>query len=261
VSRRLALVTGGSLGIGKAIAAALLGGGFEVLVSGRDAARLAAARQALSPLGVVHVVRAEQGRAEGEARVIAAAEALGGIDVLVNNLGAFESRGFAQLRDEDWQRLFDTNVMSGVRLSRWALPRMLAGNRGRIIFVASEQAVRPAADMAHYSMTKAAQLSVARALAEMTRGTAVTVNSVMPGPTWTEGVADFVGAMASERGITVDAMKRRFFAEGDWASSLIQRFLDPAEPAAVVAFLASDAASGVNGAAWRAEGGVTRAMV
>jgi NAD(P)-dependent dehydrogenase (short-subunit alcohol dehydrogenase family) len=115
--------------------------------------------------------------------------------------------------------------------------------------------------MTHYAMSKAAQLVIARGLAEYTKGSRVTVNTVMPGPTWTEGVETFIGDLAAQRGLSVPEMQKVFFAEGDWSSSLIARFLDPMEPAAVVAFLASDAASGVNGAAWRAEGGVTRSTI
>lgn len=259
--KKRALVTGGSLGIGKAIAKALLKDGMCVTITGRDHARLDAARAELAEWGEIGVVVADHAVAAGADFVIAAMEAAGGVDVLVNNVGYFETRPFVETTDAHWTAMFETNVMSGVRLARWALPHMLARNQGRIIFIASEQSVRPAVDMTHYAMSKAAQLVIARGLAEYTKGTNVTVNTVMPGPTWTEGVETFIGAMARERGVTIAEMQKLFFAQGDWSSSLIGRFLDPQEPAAVVAFLASDAASGVNGAAWRAEGGVTRSIL
>jgi NAD(P)-dependent dehydrogenase (short-subunit alcohol dehydrogenase family) len=257
---KLALVTGGSLGIGKAVARTLARDGMRVIITGRDERRLAATRDELGASGDIHAIVADHATAEGAEATIAGVSAIGDIDVLINNVGVFATRAFTDTSDADWTRMFETNVMSGVRLSRWALPRMLARNSGRIVFVASEQSVRPAVGMTHYAMSKAAQIVIARGLAEETRGTRVTVNSVMPGPTWTEGVEAFIGTMARENGIDVEEMKRRFFAGGDWSSSLIARFLDPDEPAAVVAFLASDAASGVNGAAWRAEGGVTRSI-
>jgi NAD(P)-dependent dehydrogenase (short-subunit alcohol dehydrogenase family) len=259
--KKLALVTGGSLGIGKAIARELLEAGVGVVITGRDAARLAAAQAELAVSGAVHTVVADHSAASGADAVIRAVQAIGPLNILVNNVGVFETRPFAETTDADWTAMFETNVMSGVRLARWALPDMLARNAGRIIFISSEQSVRPAVDMTHYAMSKAAQLVIARGLAEYTKGSRVTVNTVMPGPTWTEGVETFIGDLAAQRGLSVPEMQKVFFAEGDWSSSLIARFLDPMEPAAVVAFLASDAASGVNGAAWRAEGGVTRSTI
>jgi NAD(P)-dependent dehydrogenase (short-subunit alcohol dehydrogenase family) len=256
-----ALVTGGSMGIGKAIAKRLAEDGAHVILSGRTLSTLDSVAVELSAFGEVETIVADHARAEGAEEVIRAVEAGGGLDILINNVGIFETRPFTETSDAHWTAMFETNVMSGVRLSRWALPHMLARKRGRIIFIASEQSVRPAIDMTHYAMSKTAQLVIARGLAEYTKGTAVTVNTVMPGPTWTEGVEQFVGGLARERGVTLEEMQKLFFAEGDWSSSLISRFLQPSEVANVVAFLASDAASGVNGAAWRAEGGVTRSIL
>ena len=207
------------------------------------------------------MIVADHATAAGADAVIAAMDAAGHIDVLIKNVGFFETRPFTETSDAQWTAMFETNVMSGVRLARWALPKMLAANQGRIIFIASEQSVRPAVDMTHYAMSKAAQLVIARGLAEYTKGTNVTVNTVLPGPTWTEGVEAFIGEMAQSRSVSVAEMQKLFFAEGNWSSSLIARFLDPKEPAAVVAFLASDASSGVNGAAWSAEGGVPRSIL
>lgn len=260
LENKRALVTGGSLGIGKAIAEVFLAQGASVTITGRDQDRLDTAVEALKPHGRITAVVADHETAAGATTVIEAVSAAGELDILVNNVGYFEQKSFADATDSDWTRMFELNVMSGVRLARSILPQMLVRNSGRIIFIASEQSVRPALGMTHYAMSKTAQIVIARGLAEMTKGTRVTVNSVMPGPTWTEGVAVFIADMAKQRGIAVDEMKRLFFAEGDWSSSLIARFLEPKEPAAVVAFLASDAASSVNGAAYRAEGGVTRSL-
>jgi NAD(P)-dependent dehydrogenase (short-subunit alcohol dehydrogenase family) len=249
------------MGIGKAIALKLAQDGAHVIISRRTKEALEAASQDIAGSGSVEIIVADHSTAEGADAAVAAISAGGDLDILINNVGMFETRPFTETTDAHWTAMFETNVMSGVRLSRWALPHMLARNRGRIIFIASEQSVRPAIDMTHYAMSKTAQLVIARGLAEYTKGTAVTVNTVMPGPTWTEGVETFIGGMARERGVPVAEMQKLFFADGDWASSLISRFLEPSEIANVVAFLASDAASGVNGAAWRAEGGVTRSIL
>jgi NAD(P)-dependent dehydrogenase (short-subunit alcohol dehydrogenase family) len=261
LSGKRAFVSGGSMGIGKAIALRLAEDGAHVVISGRTESALDAVAQEIATFGAVETLIADHATSTGADAAIAAIEAGGDLDILINNVGMFETRPFTETTDAHWTAMFETNVMSGVRLARWALPRMLGQKRGRIIFIASEQSVRPAIDMTHYAMSKTAQLVIARGLAEYTKGTAVTVNTVMPGPTWTEGVESFIGGMARDRGVTVADMQKLFFAEGDWASSLIARFLQPSEVANVVAFLASDAASGVNGAAWRAEGGVTRSIL
>jgi NAD(P)-dependent dehydrogenase (short-subunit alcohol dehydrogenase family) len=179
-------------------------------------------------------------------------------DVLVNNMGIFEPRPFEQITDADWLRFFEANVLSGVRLSRHHLPRMLKRNWGRIVFVSSESAVQIPAEMIHYGMTKTAQVAVARGLAETTAGTGVTVNSVLPGPTRSEGVATFVNQLARQRGVSFEEMEREFFRSAR-PSSLLQRFITPEEVANLIAYVCSPAASATNGAALRVDGGVVRA--
>jgi NAD(P)-dependent dehydrogenase (short-subunit alcohol dehydrogenase family) len=178
---------------------------------------------------------------------------------LINNLGIFEPRVFEQIRDDDWLRFFEVNVMSGVRLSRYYLPRMKQKNWGRIIFISSESALQIPAEMIHYGMTKTAQLAIARGLAETTTGTDVTVNCVLPGPTASEGVTEFVGALAAGRNQSREQVERDFFTHAR-PSSLLKRFERPDEIGSVVAFVASPLASAINGAAVRADGGVVRSI-
>lgn len=182
------------------------------------------------------------------------------VQILVNNLGIFEPKPFEQIPDEDWLRFFETNVMSGVRLCRFYFPGMLAANAGRIIFVSSESAVQIPAEMIHYGMTKTAQLAVARGLAERSAGTRVTVNAVLPGPTLSEGVGQFVADLARGQGIDAATAEREFFTKAR-PSSLIQRFATPEEVANLIVYVASDAASATNGAALRVDGGVVRSIV
>ena len=197
------------------------------------------------------------GRPTARPRLIAAYPDL---DILVNNVGIFEPKAFENIPDADWLRFFEVNVMSGVRLSRHYLPRMKSRNWGRIVFISSESAINIPAEMIHYGMTKTAQLSISRGLAEMTAGTGVTVNAVLPGPTASEGVATFVERLAKEGGLTPAEMEREFFRTAR-PSSLLQRFIQPDEVATTVAYLCSPLASATNGAAVRVEGGCVRSMV
>ena len=257
---RTALVTGSTAGIGLAIATALAGEKSAVIVNGRTNARVDAAVSAIRqrvPRADIRGVAADLATADGAAKVIAAAP---GVDILVNNLGIYQAKPFDQLSDEDWLRIFEANVMSGVRLSRHYLPEMLSGGWGRILFISSESAVNIPAEMIHYGMTKTAQVAVARGLAELTKGTAVTVNSVLAGPTRSEGVENFIKQMTAGKGGDASRFEREFFATIR-PTSLLKRFETPEEVAAVVAFLASPLASAVNGAAIRAEGGVVRAAL
>jgi NAD(P)-dependent dehydrogenase (short-subunit alcohol dehydrogenase family) len=254
-----ALVTGSTAGIGYAIAEALAREGASVTVNGRTRERVDAAVERLraaAPVAIVSGMAADLGTAEG---VEAMLEALPDVDVLVNNVGIFEPKAFADIPDEDWTRFFEVNVLSGVRLSRAYFPGMLARNWGRIVFISSESGLQIPAEMIHYGMTKTAQLAVARGLAELTAGTAVTVNAVLPGPTRSEGVGDFVTNLAAQRGLDEAAMEAEFF-ETARPSSLLKRFETPEEIAAVVAFVCSPLASAVNGATVRADGGVIRAI-
>jgi hypothetical protein len=250
-----ALVTGSTAGIGFAIAEALANEGARVIVNGRTRKRV---DEALAKLkGKLEGVAADLGTAEGAAEVW---RRYPEVDILINNLGIFEPKPFEQIPDEDWRRFFEVNVLSGVRLSRQYLPGMKQRDWGRIIFISSESAVQIPAEMIHYGMTKTAQIAVARGLAETTKGTNVTVNSVLPGPTASEGVGDFVKSMAEAQKSDAATVERQFFKTVR-PSSLLQRFARTEEVAALVAFVASPLSSATNGAALRVDGGVVRAIL
>lgn len=254
------LVTGSTGGIGFAAALAFAREGAEVVVNGRTQARVDAAADRIRGAvagAKVRGVAADVGTAAGIDALIAAAPAL---DVLVNNAGIFAPQPFEEIADADWMRFFETNVMSGVRLARHHLPRMLARNWGRIVFVSSESAVQIPVEMIHYGMTKTAQIAVARGLAERTRGTGVTVNSVLPGPTGSEGVADFVRDLGRQQGLSEAEMEKQFFATAR-PSSLLQRFETPEEVANAIVYVSSAAASATNGSAIRVDGGVIRSIL
>lgn len=255
-----ALVTGSTAGIGYATAHLLAREGAEVIVNGRTQARVDAAAAQLQqdvPGARVHGAAADLATATG---CEALTQRFPDIDVLVNNLGIFEPKPFEDIPDDDWMRFFETNVLSGVRLARRYLPGMRSRNWGRIVFVSSESAVQIPAEMIHYGMTKTAQLAVARGIAETTAGTGVTVNSVLPGPTASEGVSTFVDRMAQARGTDTQTMEREFFATAR-PSSLLRRFATPDEVAAMIVYVCSAAASATNGAALRVDGGVVRSVV
>lgn len=256
---KLALVTGSTQGIGRAIAEALLAEGARVIVNGRDANRVEQTVRALSALGEVRGIAADLATAAGARQVLAVAAGIGPVDILVNNVGYFEVKPFAAISDQDWLAMFELNVMSGVRLTRELFDGMLARNWGRVVFIASEQSVKPNPDMLHYAMTKTAQVSIARGLAESTRGTGVTVNSVLVAPTWSEGVETFLGKIGPEQGKSVEQMRAAYF-DGPGRSSLLQRWAMPEEVAAQVVFLCSARAAMINGAAQRVDGGIVRSL-
>ena len=250
-----ALVTGSTAGIGFAIAEALANEGATVIVNGRTQKRV---DEALARL---------KGRGEGIAADLSPAAGAEEVfrrhphvDILINNLGIFEPKPFEQISDDDWRRFFEVNVLSGVRISRHYLPGMKQRNWGRIIFISSESAVQIPAEMIHYGMTKTAQIAVARGLAETTKGTDVTVNSVLPGPTASEGVGDFVKSMAVAQNTDAASVEREFFRTVR-PSSLLQRFARTEEVAALVTFVASPLSSATNGAALRVDGGVVQAIL
>jgi NAD(P)-dependent dehydrogenase (short-subunit alcohol dehydrogenase family) len=251
---KTALVTGSTAGIGLEIARRLAAEGASVVICGRSQEKLDAAAADIG--GEVRPVLANPATAEGAAALIAAVPTA---DILVNNLGIYEPKDFGEIADEDWFRLFEVNVMSGVRLSRHYLPEMKARNWGRIIFISSEGALMVPPDMIHYCMTKTAQLTISRGLAETTRGTGVTVNTVMPGPTRSAGIVDFLRGSASDPDAPAEEIEREFL-EKKRPTSLIQRMIEPQEVAATVAFLASPLAAATNGAAIRVEGGILPAI-
>jgi NAD(P)-dependent dehydrogenase (short-subunit alcohol dehydrogenase family) len=253
------VVSGSTAGIGFAIAAALAAEGALVVVNGRTEARVTAALNSIRQRvknADVRGIAADLGTAQGVAAFLQQAPEA---DILVNNLGIFEPKPFLEIPDSGWLRFFEVNVLSGVRLSRHYLPGMLKKNWGRVIFISSESAQHIPAEMIHYGMTKTAQVAIARGLAESVAGTGVTVNSVLAGPTASEGASEFVDNMATQQGITKAEVEKQFFASVR-PTSLLKRFETPEEVAAVVAFIASTQATAVNGSAVRAEGGVIRSI-
>jgi len=253
---KLALVSGSTAGIGYAIAHTLAGEGARVIVNGRSQAGVDEA---------VDRIRSETGgKVEGFAGDLSRAEAAqevarrhAGISILVNNLGIFEPKAFEDIPDEDWLRFFDINVLSGVRLARLVLPGMKQANWGRIIFISSESGVQIPTEMIHYGMTKTAQIAVSRGLAESVAGTGITVNSILPGPTKSRGVGDFVEDMARSAEKSFEQVEAEFF-DHVRPTSLIKRFASPQEVASLVAYVASPLSSATTGAALRVDGGVVK---
>ncbi len=259
IAGKHALVTGSTAGIGLATARALAREGVQVIVNGRTQARVDAAVAAVrAERPGIHVggVAADLGTAAGCEDLI---DQVPAVDILINNVGIFEPRPFEEISDADWLRVFEVNVLSGVRLTRHYLPLMRTRNWGRVVFVSSESALQIPAEMIHYGMTKTAQLAVARGLAESLAGTEVTVNSVLPGPTASEGVGAFVADLAAGRGVDAAQVERDFFATAR-PSSLLQRFISTDEVAAMIAYLCGVPASATTGAALRVDGGVVRAI-
>ena len=251
---KTALVTGATAGIGLAIAQELAREGAAVTITGRQQAKL---DQALSAIArPAKAIAADLGNAEGAKQVIAAMPAA---DILVNNLGMYEPKAFAAISDDDWLHIFQVNVMSGVRLSRHYLPGMMERNWGRVLFISSESGVQTPPEMIHYGMTKSAQLAISRGLAETTKGTAVTVNTVMPGPTKSEGIFEFLRNMSTKPGATDAEVEAEFFAKHR-QESLLQRLIEAREIATMVAYLASPLSAATNGAAIRVEGGLLRSL-
>lgn len=255
-----ALITGSTAGIGFAIAEALAKEGATVIVNGRTVDRVAEAIKKLRAGGIkgaIEDLTADMGTVAGAQL---AAEKFPEVEILVNNLGIFEPKSFEEISDADWFKFFEVNVMSGVRLSRQYLPKMKQRDWGRIIFISSESAVQIPAEMIHYGMTKTAQLAISRGLAETTAGTNVTVNTVLAGPTASEGVTEFVDKLAAEKKTDRASFEKEFF-QSMRPTSLLKRFARPDEIAAMVAFLCSPVSSATNGSAIRADGGVVRSIL
>jgi len=258
IEGKTAFISGSTAGIGFAAAKQLAGEGATVIVNGRSQERVddAIARIEDAVVGAsVRGVAADLGTADGVRRVT---DAEPEVDILVNNVGVFEPSDFVETDDATWMRHFEINVMSGVRLTRHYLPGMRVRGWGRVVFVSSESGVQIPVEMIHYGVTKTAQIGLARGIAETTKGDGnVTVNSVLPGPTASEGVGEFVHRLADEQGVDVDTVEQQFFEEAR-PTSLLQRFTEPSEVAAMIAYVCSEAASATNGAALRVDGGVVR---
>ncbi|MDB5351761.1 MAG: fabG 8 [Planctomycetota bacterium] len=257
-----ALVTGSTAGIGLATAIGLFREGASVVVNGRTPKRVEDAVHQVREhptIGQAEVmgIAVDLSTAEGVADLV---RQLPEVDILVNNLGIFEPKPFEEIPDADWTRFFETNVMSGVRLTRHYLAGMRSRNWGRIVFVSSESAVQIPAEMIHYGMTKTAQLAIARGVAESVAGTGITVNSVLPGPTESEGVATFVADLARQRGVDRSVVEAEFFQTAR-PSSLIKRFATVDEVANMIIYICSPLASATNGAALRVDGGVVRSIL
>jgi len=254
-----ALITGSTAGIGFAIARGLARERAEVIVNGRTEEKVAeAVRRITSEMGSNATgIAADLSGAEGVNRLL---ERAGRIDILINNVGIFEPVPFVEISDQDWFRFFELNVMSGVRLARALLPGMLRRDWGRIIFISSESGVQIPAEMVHYGVTKTAQLALSRGIAESVAGSGVTVNAVLPGPTRSDGVVDFLGKVAAEHNADQAAVEAEFLRTMR-PSSLVRRFAEPEEVANLVVFLAGEGSSATTGAALRVDGGVVRSIV
>jgi len=257
LDNQLALVTASSGGIGLEIARSLSGEGARVIINGRSASSVNSATASIRkdlPDAKLEKLVADNSGPEGTERSIAEFPE---VDILVNNLGIYEPISFFEETDETWLHLFEVNILSGVRLSRHYLSRMLAKKSGRIIFISSEAAISPSPEMPHYSATKTMQLSISRSLAELTKGTQVTVNTVLPGSTKSEGVAKLVQELYPN--LSLEEAGRTFMRENR-PTSLIERLLDPKEIANFVTYISSPLASGINGAALRVDGGLVRTV-
>ncbi len=260
LTNKVALISGSTAGIGLAIATTLAQEQATVIINGRTEARVNAAIDQIkqkAPNVKLQGIVADLGTIDGANTLF---QQVPEVNILVNNLGIYGAQPFAEISDDEWMKFLEVNVMSGIRLSRYYLPKMVRQNWGRIIFISSESGVNIPAEMIHYVVTKTAQLSLARGLAETTVGTNVTVNSVLPGPTLSEGVETFIRDLASDQHISSGQVEQEFFAKMR-PSSLIQRFATTEEVAALVAYVASPLSSATNGAALRVDGGVVRSML
>ena len=259
LTNKKVFVSGSTAGIGFAIAKGFAKEGAIVYLNGRDATKVETAKSRILaelPSAQVHGITADLATEEGFENLTTE---LTEVDILINNLGIFEPVDFFESKDEDWLKLLNVNVLSGIRLTRQYMPKMLANNWGRVVFISSESAIQIPTEMIHYGMSKTAQLSIANGLAQLTKGTGVTVNSILPGPTFSEGVERFIGDLAEQQNTTTAEVERQFFAETR-PLSLLQRFITPDEVAASVLFVSSQWAAATNGAAIKADGGILKGL-
>ncbi|SEJ49859.1 NAD(P)-dependent dehydrogenase, short-chain alcohol dehydrogenase family [Dyadobacter sp. SG02] len=259
LKQKTAFISGSTQGIGFAIARQLLEEGANVIVNGRSEEKTTGAVKRLletDPAGNVTGIAADFSKPEDVARLIAS---LPEVDILINNVGIFELKPFSEIDEADWLRVFQVNVMSGARLSKAILPGMLERKWGRVVFISSESGVNVPADMIHYGVTKTAMLSLANGLSKLTKGTEVTVNSILGGPTYSDGVAGTVEAIAGAQGMDVEQMKAAILGSTN-PQSLLQRFIRPEEIAGLVAYLCSPLAVATNGSSLRADGGVLQVL-
>ena len=257
LKNKTALVTGSTAGIGFAIAKSLAHEGAHVFVNGRTIERVENAVNKIKQQTDNENIKGLVADFSDKQQIDKLLTQLPEVDILINNVAVFEPKAFADITDESWIKFFEINVLSAIRLSRVYFDKMLKKNWGRIIFISSESAVQIPEEMIHYGMTKTAQIAVARGLAELTKGTNVTVNSVLPGPTFSEGVGGFIEALAKQNNKTVEQMETEFF-KSIRPTSILQRFIEPDEIASVVTYVASPLSSAINGAALRADGGVIK---
>jgi NAD(P)-dependent dehydrogenase (short-subunit alcohol dehydrogenase family) len=257
---KVALVSGSTAGIGYAIAKQLAAEGAKVIVNGRTQERVDAAIKSITEATGNNQVTGVIADFANKYQIASLIAKVPQVDILINNVAIFEPKAFADISDEDWLRFYEINVLSGIRLARAYFDKMLKNNWGRIIFISSESAIQIPEEMIHYGMTKTAQLAIARGLAELTKGTNVTVNSVLPGPTLSEGVGGFIDNLAKDQNKTTEQVEEDFFKTMR-PTSIIQRFLSVDEVANMVTYLSSPLASATNGAAIRAEGGLLKGAV
>lgn len=253
-------ISGSTQGIGFAIATRLCQEGASVTINGRSESKVNDAVKKLKEKqsdANITGIAADFSKTEDIEKVFAQYPE---VDILINNVAIFEPKPFLEIPDEDWIKFYDVNVLSGIRLSRFYFPKMIAKNWGRVIFISSESAINIPEEMIHYGMTKTAQLAVSRGLSELTKSTGVTVNSVLPGPTLSEGVDVFVEGLAKQQNMTKEEMEKDFFKTAR-PTSLIQRFASPEEIANLVCFVASPLASAINGASLRVDGGVVKSII
>lgn len=254
-----AFISGSTQGIGFAIAQQLLNENAAVIINGRNKEKTALAVQKLKqefPNATVSGIAADFGNKEEIATLL---NEVGEIDILINNVGIFELKSFETIEDEDWYRIFEINVMSAVRLSKKLLPKMLEKKTGRIIFISSESGVNIPENMIHYGMTKAAMMAIGNGLSKLTKGTEITVNTILGGPTYSDGVATTIEQIASTQNIDVEQMKNAIIQQTN-PDSLLHRFINPSEIASLAAYLASPISIATNGACLRADGGVLKTV-